>query len=212
MHVTRGEVGERGRRVQVAMRFVYKAFEEGVPPVLWIVELDPRGETDVVHHCKQAGEEQGRGWCGGTQGEIQGSCGERGEEGGWGRGGQGEKERRAGADPIPAAGAASDSMIRGARGVAAGQLRRVEPVRRGGGGVPLRALLCIHRRLCTALSPQQLPRPARHHRHRRSRQPPRARGLAPRSVVLTRCQAHGPPGQRHRPPGQGCSAAVTHTD
>ncbi len=74
--------------MQVAMRFVYKAFEEGVPPVLWIVELDPRGETDVVHRCKQAGEEQGRVWCGGTQGKSRGAVGRGGS-----RKGGGEEDR-----------------------------------------------------------------------------------------------------------------------
>jgi hypothetical protein len=34
---------------------MYEAFEaEGLPSVLWIVQLDPRGESSIVHHCKQA--------------------------------------------------------------------------------------------------------------------------------------------------------------
>ena len=51
---------------QVAARFGYRAFEEGLPAVLWVVQLDPRGASDVVHRCKQArgdpteGEKGGR--------------------------------------------------------------------------------------------------------------------------------------------------------
>ena len=29
--------------VQVADRFLYQAFEEGLPAALWVVQLDPRG-------------------------------------------------------------------------------------------------------------------------------------------------------------------------
>ena len=39
---------------QVAARFGYRAFEEGLPSVLWVIQLDPRGASDVVHRCKQA--------------------------------------------------------------------------------------------------------------------------------------------------------------
>ena len=33
---------------QVAARFGYRAFEEGLPAVLWVVQLDPRGASDGV--------------------------------------------------------------------------------------------------------------------------------------------------------------------
>ena len=39
---------------QVADRFMYQAFEEGLPSVLWVVQLDPRGATSIAHRCKQA--------------------------------------------------------------------------------------------------------------------------------------------------------------
>ncbi len=45
---------------------MYQAFEaEGLPSVLWVVQLDPRGASSVVHRCKQV---QGRG-LGGKGGE-----------------------------------------------------------------------------------------------------------------------------------------------
>jgi hypothetical protein len=41
--------------VQVADRFMYHAFEkDGHSSVLWVVLLDPRGASSVVHRCKQA--------------------------------------------------------------------------------------------------------------------------------------------------------------
>ncbi len=41
--------------LQVAERFVYQAFEaDELPSVLWVIQLDPRGATSVVHRCKQA--------------------------------------------------------------------------------------------------------------------------------------------------------------
>jgi hypothetical protein len=44
-----------GSWLQVAERFVYQAFEnDGLPSVLWVVQLDPRGATSVVYRCKQA--------------------------------------------------------------------------------------------------------------------------------------------------------------
>ncbi len=38
----------------MADRFLYKAFEEKLPSVLWVVQLDPRGASSLVHRCKQA--------------------------------------------------------------------------------------------------------------------------------------------------------------
>ncbi len=49
----------------MADRFMYQAFEaEGLPSVLWVVELDPRGASSVVHRCKQVGGggRAGVGW------------------------------------------------------------------------------------------------------------------------------------------------------
>jgi hypothetical protein len=41
--------------LQVADRFMYKAFEAaGLPSVLWVVQLDPRGASSIAHRCKQA--------------------------------------------------------------------------------------------------------------------------------------------------------------
>jgi hypothetical protein len=38
----------------VADRFLYQAFEEGLPSVLWVIQLDPRGASNIVYRCKQA--------------------------------------------------------------------------------------------------------------------------------------------------------------
>ena len=39
----------------MAERFLYQAFEaDGLPSVLWVVQLDPRGASSIVHRCKQA--------------------------------------------------------------------------------------------------------------------------------------------------------------
>ena len=43
-----------GGGVQVADRFLYQAFEEGLPAALWVVQLDSRGASSLVHRCKQA--------------------------------------------------------------------------------------------------------------------------------------------------------------
>jgi hypothetical protein len=43
-----------GGALQVADRFLYQAFEEGLPSVLWVIQLDPRGASSLVHRCKQA--------------------------------------------------------------------------------------------------------------------------------------------------------------
>ncbi len=37
----------------MADRFMYAAFEEGLPSVLWVVQLDPRGASSLAHRCKQ---------------------------------------------------------------------------------------------------------------------------------------------------------------
>ncbi len=58
----------------MADRFMYQAFEaEGLPSVLWVVVLDPRGASSVVHRCKQVGVRvrwelagRGVGACGGA--------------------------------------------------------------------------------------------------------------------------------------------------
>jgi hypothetical protein len=41
------------REAQVAERFAYRAYEEGHPPVLWCIRLDPRGAANVVYRPKQ---------------------------------------------------------------------------------------------------------------------------------------------------------------
>ena len=38
---------------QVAQQFMYRAFEQGYPAVLWLIRLDPRGAADIVYRCKQ---------------------------------------------------------------------------------------------------------------------------------------------------------------
>ena len=41
--------------MQVADRFMYQAFEaDGLPSVLWVIELKPHGASSVVRRCKQA--------------------------------------------------------------------------------------------------------------------------------------------------------------
>jgi hypothetical protein len=37
----------------VAERFAYKAFEDEVPPVMWVIKLDERGAKSIVYRCKQ---------------------------------------------------------------------------------------------------------------------------------------------------------------
>jgi hypothetical protein len=39
--------------LQVTGRFMYKAFDSGIPPVQWIIKLDPRGASNIVYRCKQ---------------------------------------------------------------------------------------------------------------------------------------------------------------
>ena len=34
-------------------RFLYAAFDAGVPPVQWVIRLDPRGAKSIVYRCKQ---------------------------------------------------------------------------------------------------------------------------------------------------------------
>jgi hypothetical protein len=41
------------RGAQVAELFAYQAYEEGHPPVLWCIRLDPRGAANVVYRPKQ---------------------------------------------------------------------------------------------------------------------------------------------------------------
>jgi hypothetical protein len=38
---------------EVTGRFMYKAFDSGIPPVQWIIKLDPRGASNIVYRCKQ---------------------------------------------------------------------------------------------------------------------------------------------------------------
>ncbi len=46
----------------MADRYMKQAFEaDDLPSVLWVVQLDPRGASSVIHRCKQARPTE-KGW------------------------------------------------------------------------------------------------------------------------------------------------------